>query len=290
MFLQPYEPHELRFAWCYRVYCRWQTRRTRPEPALAGLTAETLDAMLQPYDVRILECSASETDIRLLASLSPTETLAACAGKIKGRVSKWLRAQLPLLRRNEDRLLSRGYFACTTGQSTAQSVDGYLQSQGEHHGYLSGPCPPVFVARYPLTPADERRLETNHAVAVLQFHVVLATWRRQGIFGRAEAAAVAESWRRTLKNCPMVIEKVSFVPDHVHLAVRAHPTLSPAAIAVDLMNAAQQLMWKDFADSVIRAGVERLWQPSAYLGSYGELESAKIAAYVRRWQQRAEEP
>ena len=82
----------------------------------------------------------------------------------------------------------------------------------------------------------------------------------------------------------MHVEKVSFVPDHVHLAVRTHPTQSPGAIIVALMNAAQELMWTEFADSVIQAA----WsgrQPGADLGSYGDLESAKIAAYVRRWEE-----
>ena len=82
----------------------------------------------------------------------------------------------------------------------------------------------------------------------------------------------------------MFIDKVSFVPDHVHLAVRTHPSLSPAEVVVALMNASQELMWKDFANLVIRGARERLWQPSAYIGSYGDLESAKIAAYVRKWE------
>ena len=50
------------------------------------------------------------------------------------------------------------------------------------------------------------------------------------------------------------------------------------------MNTAQTLMWKNFENSVIRARVQRLWQPSAYIGSFGELESAKMAAYVRKWE------
>ena len=84
------------------------------------------------------------------------------------------------------------------------------------------------------------------------------------------------------------MEKVSFVPDHVHLAVRTHPTVSPAKMTLALINAAQELLWRDFDQSVIRAGVERLWQPSAYIGSYGDLESAKIASYVRQWEDQPE--
>lgn len=87
----------------------------------------------------------------------------------------------------------------------------------------------------------------------------------------------------------MALEEVSFVPDHVHLAVHIHPSVSPAKSVVALMNAAQELLWTEFAESAIRAGVERLWQPSAYIGSCGDLESAKLAAYVRRWEDESAE-
>jgi hypothetical protein len=40
MFTQAYRPHELHFAYCYRVYFRWQTFRKLSCPPLARLTAE----------------------------------------------------------------------------------------------------------------------------------------------------------------------------------------------------------------------------------------------------------
>jgi putative transposase len=269
------------------VYYRWRTHRARSQPVLAKLDAETLTGLLEEYEIHILEASASETDVKVLTSLLPAEAVAACAGKMKGRVSKWLREQLQL--QQPEKLVSRGYFACTTGQSTAEAVNQYLESQGEHHGYLSRARPPVFVQSYPLTPEDEERLRAKHAVALLQFHVVLCTWRRKGVFGQASGEAVAERWRQVQEDWQIAIEKVSFVPDHVHLAVRAHPSAAPGKIVVALQNASRELMWRDFSESVIQAGVERLWQPSAYVGSYGDLESAKIAAYVRKWEQEADE-
>jgi REP element-mobilizing transposase RayT len=283
MLIQPYRLEGLEFAWCYRVYYRWRTYRARSRQALAKLDNATLDALLQPYDVHVLETSTSETDVKTLASLVPAETVAACAGKTKGRVSKWLREQLHL--GEAERLLSRGYFACTAGQSTADAVDRYLELQGDHHGYASRTNPPIFVGRYPITPADEQRLSTHHAVTILQLHIVLSTWRRKGVFGQAEGEATATRWLQMQDELAMALEKVSFVPDHVHLAVRVHPSVSPANMVVALMNTTQELMWSDFPDSVIRAGVERLWQPSAYIGTYGDLASAKIASYVRRWEE-----
>jgi REP element-mobilizing transposase RayT len=282
MLIQPYQPEELQFAWCNRVYYRWRTHRARTQSALANLNRTTLDSLMQPYDIHILEASGSEADVRVLASLLPTETAAGAASKLKGRVSKWLREQLEL--HQPQKLLSRGYFACSTGQSTTEAVDRYLDFQAEHHGYMSRPRTPVFVQRYPLTPADEQRLSAKHAVTALQFHVVLSTWRRMGVFSQRAAEATADRWRRLQTDYRMAIEKVSFVPDHVHSAVRVHPSQSPANIVVALMNASQELLWSRFAASVIQAGVERLWQPSAYIGSYGDLESAKIGSYVRKWE------
>jgi putative transposase len=287
MLIQPYQLDELTFAWCYRVYYRWRTHRGAPRPALAKLDGATLGILLQDYDVHVLETTASETDVKLLASLLPTETVAAGLSKAKGRVSKWLREQLHL--QDPQKLLSRGYFACTAGQSTAEAVQRYLEQQSEHHGYASRVNPPVFVERYPITPADEERLSAERAVTNLQLHVVLATWRRKGVFGGAEGSATAARWRQMQDELALALEKVSFVPDHVHLAVRIHPRVSPAQMVTALMNAAQELLWSDFPDSVIRAGVPRLWQPGAYIGAFGDLESSKIAVYVRQWEEQADD-
>jgi REP element-mobilizing transposase RayT len=280
--IQPYQVEELHFACCFRVYYRWRTHRAVRQPGLPKLNQQVLDALVREYNIHILEASATESDVKVLASLLPDESVASGASKMKGRVSKWLPAESKAPQ--DQKLLSRGYFACTTGSSTRDAVLAYLESQGEHHGYTARPLPPVFVSTYCLSPEDEQHLAARHAVTLLQFHIVLSTWTRKGVFDRSAAEATADVWRQIQRQHPLFIEKISFVPDHVHLAVRTHPCFSPAKAAVALMNAAQELMWKDFANLVIPARVERLWQPSAYIGSYGDLESIKIAAYVRKWE------
>src|SRR5262249_30973869 len=49
------------------------------------------------------------------------------------------------------------------------------------------------------------------------------------------------------------------------------------------MNAAQQIIFERFAAATIQARVERLWQPSAYIGSYGDLASPQISKYIQNW-------
>src|SRR5882724_12371088 len=119
---------------------------------------------------------------------SPTVTTPSCTGeptaansKVKGRVSKWLRQQLGL--QESTALLARGYFACTSGGTTAQRVEAYLDAQSDHHGYSQRILPPVFVNTYQPDAEAQPWWHAEHACTHLQFHVVLATAGRRGVFG-----------------------------------------------------------------------------------------------------------
>lgn len=286
MQIRPYELDSLTFAWCHRVYCRWRTHRRRRHARLAELDHEVLAPLLRPYSIHLLDVAADQIDVRALVSLQPTEAVSSAVSKMKGRISKWLREQDQVAR--PERSLGRGYFAATTGQSTSAAVEDYLQQQAEHHGYAGRARSPVFVQKFERTDQSRRILETDHAVTALRYHVVLATWFRRGVFGPTAAEAVCGCWRAVQADRRMVIDKVSFLPDHVHVALALHPGRSPAEIVTAMMNAAQEKMWDEFADSVVRAGVERLWQTSAYIGSFGNLSSNAISAYLERWERVAE--
>jgi putative transposase len=281
MLIVPYRLDELHFAYCYHVYLRWNTHRLCPFPELVRLDQTTLQALVEHLSLRVLECASGSTEVRALVSLQPQEPVSACASKIKGQTSKWLREALGT--NAPAQLLSKGYFACTSGKSEAKQVEDYLEGQSEHHGYSARVVPPVFVASYPLSEATETRLHAKHAHAVAQYHLVLATWWRRGVFGEVEGRAVAECWRALEDRERFALLKVSFVPDHVHLAVRTHPSVAPTDLVLTLMNAAQELLWQRFADAVIQARVDRLWQASAYVGGFGDLATPKIERYLQNW-------
>jgi len=287
MLLTDYQLDELHFAYCFHLYLRWQTQCRRPCAPLAQLDGSTLRSLTDRFAIHILTCESDPTEVRVLASLQPQETPAACASKLKGQTSKWLRETLGL--RQPQDLLSKGYFACTSGKSTAEQVETYLDGQAEHHGYTQRVLPPVHLENFDVSPREQASLQPKHACTVLQFHLVLATWRRRGVFGPVEAAAIARSWRELQGAERFVLRKVSFLPDHVHVAVRTHPTVAPGGLAVELMNAAQRTLWEGFVDSVVQAGVERLWQPSAYIGSFGDLATAQMQCYLANSAARKEE-
>ncbi len=153
MLLQPYHPHELQFAYCYRLFVRWRTHCARPYLPLVGMDQMLLNRLVNQYDIHVLECASNATDLMAAVSLQPAETISACVGKMKGQVSKWLRQALQLTRPTN--LLSKGYFACTVGKSTREAVEQYLSRQAEHHGYNQRKLPPVFVEEYEFNDEDE---------------------------------------------------------------------------------------------------------------------------------------
>ena len=127
-------------------------------------------------------------------------------------------------------------------------------------------------------------LESAHAVAVLDYHMVFAVASRHGVFGSESGPVIAEDWRRHESDGKFALLKVSFVPDHIHLAVRMHPAAVPEELAAFLMNRAQERMLRDFPEHLITAGVQRLWPGSAYAGSYGDITAGHVLGYMRKWE------
>lgn len=284
MRMQAYTPAELHFAWCNRILIRCRSHRCRPIAQLDSLTTEILADLLKPYGIHLLEFAKASNEFQAMLSLTPNESTSTAASKTKGRISKWLSSQQP--DSSERPKLARGYFAVTLGEPVSESIEHYLGQQSEHHGYDRRARPPVYVQSFTHTDEERRMLATDHASTVLRYHFVLATWYRRGVFTDETGRLVTERWRDLQRG--YLIDKVSFVPDHVHLALTLHPVQSPASVVATLMNAAQEMMWDRYGHVLIQSAVERLWQPSAYIGSFGALSSKAIKSYMHRWSNAAE--
>jgi REP element-mobilizing transposase RayT len=281
MLIQPYSIDDLKFAYSNCIYFRFRTHRRKTSQLLTTLDLLELTNILEAYQIRPLEWATEPTGVRLLASLLLGESAATAMGKVKGRISKWINERTG---EGVTKHLARGYFAVTTGKATKDEVLRYLDTQGEQHGYADRVLPPVYVEAFPRTPMGEAILRTDHAVTELRYHLVLTTERRHGVFLRESAIEVTKQWQTLEAEHQFHIDKVSFVPDHVHVALVLHPAVAPAKLCLMMLNISQELMWKEFAPSVIQAKVNRLWNPGAYLGSFGDLRSAAMSAYIKRWE------
>jgi REP element-mobilizing transposase RayT len=141
MLLYNYDPHTLEFAYCCRLYLSWTTYRQTPYPQLPLLNSELLSKIAAPFNIHVLESSASTSRVAAMLSLLPTESISSCASKVKGGVSKWLRTSIQS--EKPSYLLSKGYFAKTIGKSNEAAVKQYLQKQPVHHGYSNRVLPRI---------------------------------------------------------------------------------------------------------------------------------------------------
>jgi REP element-mobilizing transposase RayT len=282
MLIQPFRLEELRFAYCNRVFFRTCSHRRKRIESLANLTVEAIQPHLDSYNIHALEFESTESEIQGLLSLQPTDSIAAAMSKAKGRISKWLTEHQSLEAPHaKQKHLAVGYFALTVGQSNAAAIDDYLNKQSEHHGYPRRVRPPIYVRSIDHSESELIALQADHAVTKLRYHLVLATEYRRGVFTDDASQQVTEQWLK--QQAKFTLDKVSFLPDHVHIATSIHPSMAPAAVAEVLMNSAQELIWNRFPSLAVKARIERLWQPSGYIGSFGNLSSPAVKAYMRNW-------
>jgi hypothetical protein len=79
------------------------------------------------------------------------------------------------------------------------------------------------------------RISPKHAFVVAQFHFVLATFGRQGVFRSEEARQVATEWLSELRMA--LNESVICDGPRSHRCCARIPPLAPADVVVALMNA-----------------------------------------------------
>jgi REP element-mobilizing transposase RayT len=175
-------------------------------------------------------------------------------------------------------LWARGYLARSTGRVQVERVKSYLDSQSEHHGYHKRVRPPVF--RYRAT--NIPRLTAAHSFFDLTHHLVFATRYRVGFFDSAIGEALAKYWLHVALKRGFAIEQVSILPDHVHLMVKTVAKMSVEDCALILMNNGQYFAGKHFSSALVQAGIERLWQTSAYAGTCGQMTTALLKSFLSR--------
>lgn len=141
----------------------------------------------------------------------------------------------------------------------------------------------MWVQSWDLTENELELLQTKHAVVLLRWHIVLATWNRVGVFTPTAARELCERWANEAFAWQVRFQKIAVLPDHLHMAVATHPTVRPADLVVNLMNSSQELMLDCYPQLLIEAGQPRLWKLGAYVGSVGDITKAYVRNYLRKW-------
>ena len=263
--------------WAYQLhyYLSFRTHRRHPhfaEAARAEKLVEIVKEICGRRDYHCLESKAHPANFRCLLSLRPEHDLSTVIEKIKGNASRECGLQL----QTTAPLWARGYLARSVGRVNIATVKHYIEHQAEHHGYAERHRPPVY--RYRAATLVE--LTAAHASFDLNYHLVFSTRRRAAVFDATLGRELSEYWLRVADKYGFALDRITIVPDHVHLLVRTVPKLAIAACALALMNNGEFFITQQHPHLLPTEKIDQLWQPSAYAGTCGEVSTALVKAWL----------
>jgi REP-associated tyrosine transposase len=274
MFIQPIT--ELQWAYQLHYYICFRTRRRRNQFDISTQISlsRTLEEVCTNHDYRLLQHKVYPDHLRCLLSLRPDQPISVVLNKIKSNTSREFCSEYHLTAP----LWATGYLARSIGRVRIQAVKQYLSRQSEHHGYSARLNPPVY--RYRCQQPSE--LRAAHSVFDLNYHMVLATRYRRSVFGAELGRELVDYWVRVASKRGFALDDATILPDHVHLVLRLVPKMTIEQCALSLMNNSQDWMVRQHPNELIRAGVDSLWQPSAYTGTCGRVTTAMIKSFLKR--------
>lgn len=79
-----------------------------------------------------------------------------------------------------------------------------------------------------------------------------------------------------------VVDRLSVLPDHVHLVIEAVPSLSMNECALTVVNNTRHWMEKKYWGVLKQTGAWDVWKPSFYAATTGEYTTAQVRSFLSR--------
>lgn len=268
---------ELSWAYQLHYYLCFETHRRKKLFSSSGdivALSEALNEICQRHDYHLIRAKAHDDNLRCIFSLHPSNSISKTLQIVKANLSRAMATRLGA----RAPIWADGFLAGSLGRVTIDVVKKYLNSQAEHHGYATRLRPPVFrfVEQAPLA------LRAAHSVFDLNHHVVLSTRFRRGVFASHSGEQLIDYWKRVASKKGFAIDRATVVPDHVHLMMRIVPKMSIQEAVLALMNNGQYWLSRHYPHLLMEAGVNQLWQASAYAGTTGRMTTALMKSFLKR--------
>lgn len=128
--------------------------------------------------------------------------------------------------------------------------------------------------------STERYRHIRGSVSTLTYHFVWCPkYRRKILTGAIAERLRALIHERAAALC-LDIVALEVMPDHVHLFVKAPPTLAPQHIANQLKGSTARVLRDEFPH--LRSRLPSLWSRSYYVGSAGAVAADTIQRYIEQ--------
>lgn len=126
--------------------------------------------------------------------------------------------------------------------------------------------------------------KTQYSVHKTVYHIVWCTKYRRKIIKGNVVTALKDIFQQISdeRNWPVVAAEV-FV-DHVHLFVSAPPQWAPAQVAKIFKGVSARRLLMKYPKLSTYKGRSKLWSPSYYIGTAGNVSAETIKRYIKECQ------
>lgn len=249
-------------------------------PEVSGFIGNIVEDVSDRHAYHLLDAQISSDHLRLVLSLKPEQAVARAVQMYKGNISRQFSlAYSELLGKYKlSRPLAAGYFARSCGKADVETVRTYVEQQAVHHGYR-GRWTASLTYHNPQFRSPAFNL--HHSVCCLAYQVVLVTKSRAGLFDECVARSLFPYLEVIAKKRGFAIDRISLMPDHLHLIMEGRPEISVADYALSIMNNTQCWMMKKYYGVLKATSCWDVWQPSFYAGTIGEYSTAEMRQFLR---------
>ena len=230
---------------------------------LPGASPDLLDELVAAFrtDRLLLESHAWSSDsIQLTVAAMPDQAPVWISQRLKGRLDHALRQRATPV------AFSRKVSLRAIGHNRTLVVEQYVRDQLAHVD-LADPKYRATLAEVAIhNPAVDlaEPAASSHGRYWYNLHVVFVVADRYRVGGRGFLDRLRARVISLAADQGCALKRVAIMPDHMHVALRGNPTLSPDTIALGLQNASAEA-----------AGC-RFWEHAFYVGTFGEYDKEAV--------------
>ena len=240
--------YHLRYTWA-----GWLSQSFFPDKPLT-VFLDQAKPLWEQDGLRLLEYSWSQDSVMLTFSTKPTVSPVFLAARAKGRLQHALRLA------GTPRKFSRKTAVCSVGKNRIVDVENYIANQVTKTNYAD----PAFKKMLEQFTITDTSVDLSKPSATLSgrywynLHIVLVVAERYRITDENELSVIRDCSMKVAEKKNYRISRLSALPDHLHLALRAHIEHSPQEVVLAFQN--------NLAYSL---GQKRIWCYNYYVGTFG---------------------
>jgi len=250
--------YQLRYSWT-----GWTSRGAKlPEPPPSF---DELNKQWEKDGLRALEQRTFDESIQILFSVTPAVSPVHLAARAKGRLDHAFRSA------GKPMTWSRKLAVRAVGNNTRDDVEQYISRQVEKEGF-GDPRHSEWLSQYTIEDASidlSSPTESGSGRYWNNLHVVLVVDGRFRFCDSAPLQTIRDGCLRIAKAKGHAISRLSVMPEHLHVAMRAPIDKSPN----DVVHAYQNNL-------AFYLNHGRVWRDTFYVGTFGEYGMSAVRRAV----------